>query len=58
MTACQLLDCLLLRCHFCQFCRRWNEDPFQACWECEHELGYEMFTLGMHMLEMGDNPFI
>lgn len=57
MTGVQLSEIICLRCDFCQFACPYTYD-LPCIWGCEHEVGYDMYILGLDMLETGDNPLI
>lgn len=57
MTGVELSSIICLRCDFCESfgC---SHDDLAPCLYCSHELAYDMYILGLSMLETGDNPLI
>lgn len=57
MTGAELSVIICLRCDFCESFGCSHEDGL-PCFKCPHDLAYEMYILGLDMLETGDYPLI
>lgn len=57
MTGVELSSLICLSYDFCESfgCSRNDGLP---CFKCLHDLAWEMYILGLDMLETGDNPLI
>lgn len=56
MTGVELSALICLRCDFCEsFGCQHDGLP---CFKCSHDLAWEMYILGLDLLETGNNPLI
>lgn len=57
MTGVELSALICLRCDFCESFGCFHNDGL-PCFKCLHDLAWEMYVLGLDMLETGLNPLI